>query len=676
MQFVYPSFLWALAAVSIPVIIHLFHFRRYKKVLFSDIRFLQQLQEQNKSKQKIKDWLILLCRVLLISCLVIAFAQPFIPIGKESVQKGNSAVALFVDNSFSMNGEGENGLLLEEAKEKARAVIKAHGAQEKFLVFTNALLPSEQRLLSKNEALQKIDEIEPATQSVNAQKLFNKVTYLLAQTQPEYKRFYCISDLQRSQFNLNGIEGDTSLQLYFLPVQNLTQNNVSIDSLYVEQRLIKQGEPFKLLVQLTNHGNDAIEGLVLKVMINGLQKALTNLNLSAKQQTVTELMVTLSDANACEGEAVITDYPITFDDKFYFSIKPQPNMQVMHIAKQPNKYINAVYEADEHYELTNALNGNINYGKFTTQQLIVLNELTDISTGLQTELQKVLDRGGNILLVPGVNQANAYNVLLQNWGMPTLYQMDQSALKLEQVNQQNELFKGVFKQLTNKTEWPKVNMHFTLNITNTNKGASVFSLNNGDALLWQSNVAKGKVFLLTSPLQTQYNSLVLHSIFVPLMLNMALPNAIQINWFNWVDGSKKVKLHPQNDFTDKLVQLNHEKQRLVAEVNKQSDGNLMIQSDGIQQAGWYKVSGNETKQPLGILAFNFKRTESGMNYFGEEEINKLTPKFKRVETNVASASSIQANIAQALNGKPLWRFFILAALIFALTEVALIRWLK
>jgi hypothetical protein len=79
MQFVYPSFLLALAAIAIPIIIHLFHFRRYKKIVFSDIRFLKQVQEQNKSKQKIKDLLILLARILAIIFLVLAFAQPFIP---------------------------------------------------------------------------------------------------------------------------------------------------------------------------------------------------------------------------------------------------------------------------------------------------------------------------------------------------------------------------------------------------------------------------------------------------------------------------------------------------------------------------------------------------------------------------------------------------------------------
>ncbi|MCX6185937.1 MAG: BatA domain-containing protein, partial [Bacteroidetes bacterium] len=79
MQFVYPGFLFALFAISIPIIIHLFNFRRYKKIVFSDIRFLKQVIEKNQKQQNIKNWLVLLCRILAISFLVIAFAQPYLP---------------------------------------------------------------------------------------------------------------------------------------------------------------------------------------------------------------------------------------------------------------------------------------------------------------------------------------------------------------------------------------------------------------------------------------------------------------------------------------------------------------------------------------------------------------------------------------------------------------------
>ena len=86
MSFLYPNFLWALFAVSIPIIIHLFNFRRYKTLYFSNVKFLKDVQEETRSKSQIKQLLILLSRILLITSLVFAFSQPFIPPVKIALQ--------------------------------------------------------------------------------------------------------------------------------------------------------------------------------------------------------------------------------------------------------------------------------------------------------------------------------------------------------------------------------------------------------------------------------------------------------------------------------------------------------------------------------------------------------------------------------------------------------------
>src|ERR1700745_1818876 len=102
MSFLYPQFLWALSLLSLPVIIHLFNFRRYKKVYFTNVKFLREIQEETKSSSRLKELLILAMRCLAIACLVLAFAQPFIPGGLNTAKRGNTAVSIYIDNSFSM----------------------------------------------------------------------------------------------------------------------------------------------------------------------------------------------------------------------------------------------------------------------------------------------------------------------------------------------------------------------------------------------------------------------------------------------------------------------------------------------------------------------------------------------------------------------------------------------
>ena len=85
MQFIYPAFLWALAALAIPIIIHLFYFRRFKKVAFSNVKFLQEVKEETSMRSRLRNLLVLLVRCLALAALVFAFAQPFIPSEKDVV---------------------------------------------------------------------------------------------------------------------------------------------------------------------------------------------------------------------------------------------------------------------------------------------------------------------------------------------------------------------------------------------------------------------------------------------------------------------------------------------------------------------------------------------------------------------------------------------------------------
>src|SRR6187551_1622500 len=109
MLFTYPAFLFALSALSIPVIIHLFNFRRFKKIYFTNVRFLQEIKQDTRSRSRLKHLLILIARLLALAFLVFAFAQPFIPVSKSSnIATGTKHVSIYVDNSYSMDAIGKN----------------------------------------------------------------------------------------------------------------------------------------------------------------------------------------------------------------------------------------------------------------------------------------------------------------------------------------------------------------------------------------------------------------------------------------------------------------------------------------------------------------------------------------------------------------------------------------
>lgn len=123
MSFIYPYFLFGLAAISIPIIIHLFHFRRYKKIYFSSTKFLHQITDETEKQSKLKHLLVLLARILVVSCLVLAFARPYIPYTENLVSIEGNAVAIYIDNSFSMEDESASGTMLDMAKIKHEILL-------------------------------------------------------------------------------------------------------------------------------------------------------------------------------------------------------------------------------------------------------------------------------------------------------------------------------------------------------------------------------------------------------------------------------------------------------------------------------------------------------------------------------------------------------------------------
>ncbi|MBC7652345.1 MAG: BatA domain-containing protein, partial [Deinococcales bacterium] len=71
-----PIWLWAIAGIIIPVIIHLWHIKQGKSLKVGSVIFLQESSKQQSSSLKISDWLLLLLRCLLIILLAILLAKP------------------------------------------------------------------------------------------------------------------------------------------------------------------------------------------------------------------------------------------------------------------------------------------------------------------------------------------------------------------------------------------------------------------------------------------------------------------------------------------------------------------------------------------------------------------------------------------------------------------------
>src|SRR5579872_4885609 len=274
MHFLYPAFLFALAALAIPVIIHLFNFRKYQKVYFSNVQFLKEIQEQQASRRNLKERLILASRLLAILFLVLAFARPFIP-GKNVANSGKQQViSIFVDNSYSMQALNKEGTLLDEAKRRAKEIASAYSINDRFQLLTQDFEGKHQRLLSRDEFNDAVDAVKISPQSRSLQQIADRQQSLLAEQRGAMHSAYILSDFQKNMADGKAIKTDSTIKYNLVQLKASELPNVAVDSVWMLTAVHRPGESEKMVVKLHNYAGEKAEKIPLKLVINNEQKAL------------------------------------------------------------------------------------------------------------------------------------------------------------------------------------------------------------------------------------------------------------------------------------------------------------------------------------------------------------------------------------------------------------------
>jgi len=199
MRFLFPGFLFALLAVAIPIIIHLFNFRKFKKVYFSNVRFLKNIQQQTSSYRRLKQLLILASRVLAIIFLVLAFARPYIPEKNTSGTSVQQLVSIYIDNSYSMETVNKEGSLLDEGKRRAREIAAAYNLNDKFQLLTNDFEGRHQRLLNYEDFLREVDEVKTGSADKNLNEIISRQEEVFSSEPNAQKNIYLISDFPKNK---------------------------------------------------------------------------------------------------------------------------------------------------------------------------------------------------------------------------------------------------------------------------------------------------------------------------------------------------------------------------------------------------------------------------------------------------------------------------------------------
>jgi len=682
MNFAYPQFLFALFAVSIPIIIHLFNFRRFKKVYFPDIRFLKEVKQQTQNRNRIKHLLILISRILAVSFLVFAFAQPFIPVDKKNAVSGFQTVSVYMDNSFSMENVSKNGMLLDEGKKMAREIALAHSQTDLFQLLTGDFEGKHQRLVSREEFLTMLDEVKvsPAVRTVSV--ISARQTDILSKSETKNKKSFIISDFQKSISDFEKVKEDTGIKTILLPVPSNEQNNLYIDSCWFESPVHQLNQAEKLNVRIKNISENNLENISIKLFLNNQQKTPSSFSIGPNESKDIQLSFVIKEPGIQQGRIEITDYPVTYDDKFYFSFNVAKNISVTCITSPPNtllqergdKPIQSLFGNDSLFVLNIQDENKIDYSSLASQQLIILSELKTISSGLAQELNRFAQNGGSLIVFPPAQtDTGSYKSFLSSLGTNFYLRQDTANTKIDWVNFESEIFSDVFEKKSENMDLPVVHSHYIQSHSNHTSEEVLLKMRNGNPFFSKYTFKKGKVYLSAVPLNADWSNLAKHAIFVPLMYKIAMNSQPSSELFYTVGRDNSIPVTTKLT-GESVFKIRGDNNFEVIPENRIVDLQPTIfVHDQIKNSGNYNLFAG-TENSSGI-SFNYDRKESDLSRYSPDELISMYEKanlgnFSLIDAGDKDISKVLADIGQ---GKKLWKWCILLVLIFLAAETALLR---
>ena len=662
-----------LTAVLVPIIIHLFNFRRYKTIYFSNVQMLEEIQKKTKRASQIQQLIVLALRVLGIACLVLACAQPFLRGSDKNTKKGN-VVALFVDNSYSMETESKNGSRLYDAVDAAKNIVQSFDFSDDFVLTTQDFTGEESHLLNKDQVLDMLDRIAVSPNSHSFKEIHAFENHTLQQSNKANVIHYYISDFQKNNFDISVLRNDSSAHIGLIPTPAEQLSNVAVDSCWFLTPVFRLGNTITLVARIHNYGSEEVQKVPVKLHVNEKQKAIAAIDIAAGAYADCHLTYRIDEGGTNCGKVSIEDAPITFDDDLYFTYDVSENSTVTVIYdREPNRFLAALYGKDSVFTYQPMGYQQVNYTQLRQSAVVVLNEVPTISSGLADELTKFVKAGGTLLVFPAAKADNSVNNLLRSLNAGTYGNLVKSTLKCKSVNRESLYFKGALETEDARIDMPQTLQHFAI-AGGSNGSEVIMTLEDGAPLLVSYPAESGKVILSAVAMNADYGNAHRHALFFVPLHNIGIMNAAQQKLYNVIGVDQMQRVMLPSDGSDEAVVLRARKGggEFIPEQRRLGNETALYFHNQAKTSDWYDIV--RGGQVLGTLAFNLSRRESDLACYDEDELQKMS---KDLGDNAAVISADTKNIAKSvsdrLNGKPLWPWFIILSLLCFLTEIALLR---
>ncbi|MFV8372804.1 BatA domain-containing protein [Flavobacterium sp. LB2P74] len=642
MHFKHPETLYFLFLLIVPILVHLFQLRRFKKEYFTNVRFLKALSIQTRKSSKIKKWLLLASRLLLLTFIIIAFAQPFFE-SKDS-KNANNELYIILDNSFSMQAKGKKGELLKRAVQE---LLEETPEEVNFSLLTNSENYWNTDIKSVRGALQNLKY------SATPFQLDNIMAKIKAHKSAFKKDIVIITDavgLNEKQLK-NSDATDSSL---FIIPKAEQKNNVSIDSVFINKTLENF---YEISVQISSYGDD-FSPIPISLFNENKLIAKTIVTLDTKKKNLNFTI----PKQAFHGYFSIVDNGLTYDNTLYFSISKTKKTNIISIGEPAkSNFLSRIYTSEE-FNFSNFTLSALDYNKLEEQDAIVLNELDEIPQALATTLKSFVEKGGNLIVIPSATSSiTNMNSFVSNFGKITFNSLENREKLITKINFNHPIFHTVFENKVTNFQYPKTKSSFALS------SSSPAALSYEDQSVFLTSIANSvsAVAIFAAPINIENSNFQQSPLIVPTFYKMAMNN--QNNGVNaLIIGNNNPHLTEASLNKDAILTVKGLDEQFIPIQQILNNKVKMTFNDYPEQAGNFSIYNK--KEWIENISFNYNRTESDLALPNENVLSD----YKTIESIQSLFNTLQTDRTD----NQIWKWFVIFALLFLITEMAIIRFVK
>ncbi len=546
MTFLNPSVLYALPAVTLPLLIHFFARRRAKVLPFSSLRFLKELQQTEIRRFRLREWLLLLLRTLAVALAVLAFARPVaVPPGVNPKAVGSRvAAAVVLDDSYSMQVATPRGSLFQEACDRVEQVLATLDPADAAVV----IRPRGKAWVSKSLPVRSVGSAE-ATRARKrwAEEPRGAYDTDLAgglKTAAEwFARFpgsrhelYLVSDFAGRPF----APGDSTLrpgsrdwQVFLLPVSARNIPNAGVQKAKLESQILEPGAAVQVVGGLANTGTDPLDERLVQLSWQGRPVDQTTVTLKPGEAASVRLRVIPASSGWQFGAVSLEDDALATDNSFWFAVQVPGKLQVLVVAgtrreAQPVAVALSPPGAEHQiYDVTVKSPSQVASADLRNADAVFLVDVNSLPAVGWSEIVRFVRQGGTLIVFPGpqVEPRVLSQQLLAPLGLPPLGETLGSpgaavpVLTLGQVDLNHPLFQGVFEK---KAQITSPAFYVVLHSLSSPRIRPVLSYSDGSPMLYEATVDAGEVFVFTTGVDTSWSDLTRRGVFVPLVVRLPI----------------------------------------------------------------------------------------------------------------------------------------------------------